>query len=72
MHPSTASGDNTVKLWDTSTGKQNKTFSGHTNQVNGVSFSPDGKMLASASGDKTVKLWDTSTGKQIKTLTGHI
>jgi WD40 repeat protein len=38
-----------VKLWDTSTGKQIKTLTGHTNEVNGVSFSPDGKMLATAS-----------------------
>ncbi|MGB3653556.1 MAG: NACHT domain-containing protein, partial [Rivularia sp. (in: cyanobacteria)] len=36
---------------------------GHTNSVSGVSFSPDGKMLASASGDNSVKLWDTNTGK---------
>ncbi|MEH1819446.1 MAG: WD40 repeat domain-containing protein, partial [Nostoc sp.] len=66
-----ASGDKTVKLWDTTTGKEIKTLTGHTNEVNGISFSPDGKMLASASGDKTVKLWDTTTGKEIKTLTGH-
>ncbi|MEH2424067.1 MAG: hypothetical protein V7K48_25120, partial [Nostoc sp.] len=66
-----ASADNTVKLWDTSTGKEIKTLTGHTDFVYGVSFSPDGKMLASASADKTVKLWDTSTGKEIKTLTGH-
>ncbi|MDM9583671.1 hypothetical protein [Nostoc sp. GT001] len=47
------------------------TLGGHANSVNGVSFSPDGRMLASASNDKTVKLWDTSTRKEIRTLTGH-
>ncbi|AKG20075.1 NACHT and WD repeat domain-containing protein [Calothrix sp. 336/3] len=67
-----ASNDNTVKLWDTDTGKLLKSLTGHTEWVNGVSFSPDGKTLASASGDNTVKLWDTATGKVIKTLTGHI
>ncbi|WP_407891833.1 WD40 repeat domain-containing protein [Scytonema sp. NUACC26] len=66
-----ASDDNTVKLWDTATGKEIKTLTGYTNWVNGVSFSPDGKILATASGDNTVKLWDTATGKEIKTLTGH-
>ncbi|MBD2606302.1 CHAT domain-containing protein, partial [Scytonema hofmannii FACHB-248] len=47
------------------------TLGGHANSVNDVSFSPDGKMLATASYDNTVKLWDTSTKKEIKTLTGH-
>jgi WD40 repeat protein len=67
----TASGDNTVKLWDTSTGLEIKTLRGHTDWVLGVSFSPNGKLLATASADNTVKLWDTSTGLEIKTLTGH-
>ena len=66
-----ASDDKMVKLWDTATGKEIKTLSGHTDGVWGVSFSPDSKMLASASRDNTVKLWDTATGKEIKTLTGH-
>ncbi|OUL18193.1 WD40 repeat domain-containing protein [Nostoc sp. 106C] len=47
------------------------TLGGHANSVYGVSFSPNGKMLATASADNTLKLWNISTGKEIKTLIGH-
>ncbi|MEG4632638.1 WD40 repeat domain-containing protein [Microcoleus sp. AR_TQ3_B6] len=43
----------------------------HSNLVSSVSFSPDGKTLASGSYDKTIKLWDITTGKEIRTLQGH-
>jgi len=39
--------------------------------VYSVSYSPDGKTLASGSYDKTVKLWDAATGKELATLKGH-
>ena len=41
---------------------------GHTNQVYGVAFSPDGTLLATASLDKTARLWNTATGAPVMTV----
>ncbi|MEH2129769.1 MAG: ribosome assembly protein 4 [Nostoc sp.] len=66
-----ASSDNTIKIWDVSSGKLLKSLSGHSSPVNLVAYSPNGRQLASASSDKTIKIWDVSSGQLLKTLTGH-
>ena len=43
---------------------------GHTSYVSSVSFSPDGRTLASTS-DETIRLWDVATRRVILNLTGH-
>ncbi|PQE09027.1 hypothetical protein CJF30_00010830 [Rutstroemia sp. NJR-2017a BBW] len=65
--------DHTVRLWDTATGQQIlPPLEGHTDRVNSVAFSPDGKQVVSGSTDHTVRLWDIATGKQVlPTLEGH-
>ncbi|MBD0327891.1 MAG: hypothetical protein ICV68_15780, partial [Pyrinomonadaceae bacterium] len=52
-----ASFDGTVKLWNYD-GKELETLKGHSDGVFGVTFSPDGKFLASASQDRTAILWN--------------
>ncbi|XP_010450215.1 PREDICTED: tubulin beta-4 chain-like isoform X3 [Camelina sativa] len=44
---------------------------GHEEAVLCVSFSPDGKQLASGSGDTTVRLWDLYTETPLFTCKGH-
>ena len=52
-------------------GQLSAIFAGHVDFVNGLSFSPDGKFLASAGAEGRILLWDVKTGKQIRALAGH-
>src|SRR5205085_884878 len=64
-------GDNTVKIWDASSGECLQTLAGHSQSVNSVAFSHNSAWLASASTDNTAKIWDTSSGECLQTLEGH-
>ena len=60
-----------VHLGRVSYGSLVRTLKGHIYSVWSVSFSPDGRLLASGSGDETIKLWRVSDGLEVRTLTGH-
>jgi WD40 repeat protein len=43
-------------------------LTGHSDDVRGVAFSPDGKNILTASLDKTAKLWQTDYHDTIRSL----
>jgi WD40 repeat protein len=67
----TASGDNTARVWDASTGQTLTELHGHTGFVTSAAFSPDGKSLVTASADNTARVWDAKTGQTLTDLRGH-
>ena len=49
--------DNTVRIWQASTGQLQQTLTEHTAWVYSVAWSPDGTQIVSGSGDETVRIW---------------
>ena len=63
-----ASHDETVRVWETTTGKQLLLLKGHERGANSARFSPHGKRIVVACGNNEAKIWDAENGKQIATL----
>lgn len=67
------------KLWQTYNGSQpyaSDVLIGHNDYVQAVSYSPDGRFLASGGYDETIRVWDLQTGQimalPIKSSFGYI
>ncbi|WP_083873563.1 AAA family ATPase [Frankia sp. QA3] len=68
-----AGDDDSVRLWDPTSGTQISELTGHAAAVNALAVVPlaDGRiLLASAGDDDSVRLWDPTSGTQISELTG--
>ncbi len=49
--------DNTLGLWDLQTGKLLQIFTGYSNWVSSLAFTPNGQTLVSGSWDGTITIW---------------
>jgi WD40 repeat protein len=60
--------DLTVRVFELASGKQVAGLVGHTDEITGLAFSPDSRMIATAAGnfwhrkDRTVRVWDAAMG----------
>jgi WD40 repeat protein len=59
-----------VELWDVGTGRALKTLGPGPRQVESVSLSPDGSLVAM--GGDSVELWDADEGTRVHELNGHV
>jgi hypothetical protein len=66
-----ASSDNSIILWNTTTGEIYRNLTGHLDSVYSLSFHPYEAVLASGSYDQTIILWNVTTGEYMYNLTGH-
>ena len=60
--------DGSINIIDSESGEILHKLTGHSAEINLITFSQDGKMLTSVSRDDTVKVWDISTGEEMVTL----
>jgi WD40 repeat protein len=57
----------TMKAFDA----QRMTLRGHTDMINGVTFTPDGRRIVTCGEDPAVRFWDSRTGRELKRFEGH-
>jgi WD40 repeat protein/tRNA A-37 threonylcarbamoyl transferase component Bud32 len=70
-HLVTASGDNTARVWDVSSGQSITPPLQHKGSVRNASFSRDGHRIVTASWDQTARIWDASSGKPLTPSLQH-
>src|SRR5262249_41455168 len=55
-----ADGGGIIKLWDEGTGRELRTYRGHSRNCTGLVFSRDGRWFVTANQDGTVRIWDAT------------
>ena len=67
-----AGANNSLILFEFEQGQISNKLQAHTDEILDLTFSPDGKFIATGSADATIVLWDVAEEQSIRTLEGHI
>jgi len=65
--------DGAVGLWDIAAGKAHAALPGHVAPVAALTFSPDGRLLASGggNGDARIRIWDVASQTKLAVIDAH-
>jgi serine/threonine protein kinase len=63
--------DKTIQIWDAMTGNNVRIYGNRSKRIHALTWSPDGKYIASVSTDQVVQIWDVATGNTALTYRGH-
>jgi WD40 repeat protein len=66
-----ASADNTLIVWQLTSGEAERVLRGHERYVTSVVVTPDGSRVISGSLDDTIRVWDLESGREVFVLRGH-
>ncbi|KAJ2259977.1 SCF ubiquitin ligase complex subunit cdc4 [Coemansia sp. RSA 376] len=64
--------DNSVRVWDATTGTLRHQLDGHTSKVYALELDTDMHLIFSGSMDGTIRVWDWDSGACLRILRGHM
>ena len=67
----TDSDPESILVWQVETGEQIACFTGYSERMSNLCFSPDGKYLAAGSAEGTMRIWDIESGQLAITHTDY-
>jgi WD40 repeat protein len=68
---STDADPESILVWHVETGEQIACFTGYSERMDNLCFSPDGKYLTAGSVDGTIRIWDIESGQLATTHTDY-
>ena len=66
-HLVSCSGDESIRVWDLTTGNCLKVLHGHKDNVYSIKLNRFGQLI-SGSHDKSIKIWDLDSGECLQTI----